>query len=145
MGGKHWSPIIYPAPCQAWNTKRDNFPTPSTQQMTDVIDVNTVEMVSTSCIQFSVSGNLLSFPPLNLGQSHNRGQDGACGVRPGSSQLAADLWQELSHAMGSGQCLHLPQAIRLTHPEPSTSLESHWEADPSQALGGKFQTRPLIP
>ena len=132
MGSKHWSLIIYPAPCQAWNTKRDNFPTPSTQQMTDVIDVNTVEMVSTSCIQFSVSGNLLSFPPPNLGQSHNRGQDGACGVRPGSSQLAADPW-------------HLPQAIRLTHPEPSTSLESHWEADPSQALGGKFQTRPLIP
>lgn len=63
MGSKHWSLIIYPAPCQAWNTKRDNFPTPSTQQMTDVIDVNTVEMVSTSCIQFSVSGTSSLFLP----------------------------------------------------------------------------------
>ena len=145
MDGKHWSPVIYPPPCQAWNAKRDNFPTPRTQKMTNVIDGNTVEMVSTSCIQFSVSGNPPLFSSPQPGSKPNRGQDGACGVRPGSSQLAADLWREFSHAMGSGHCLHLPQAIRLTHPEPSTSLESHWEADPSQALGGKFQTRPLIP
>ena len=56
---------------RAWNARRDNFPTQNTQQMTDVIDVNIVETVSTSCIQFSVSGNLLSPPSPDLGQSHN--------------------------------------------------------------------------
>lgn len=36
-------------------------------------------------------------------------------------------------------------ALAPTHPEPSSSLESSWKADPSQALSGKFQTSPVIP
>lgn len=100
--------MIYTALGQAWNTK-DNFPTQSTQQMTDV-NVNIVEMVNTCCTHSSISRyRFPSFPPpgskpyLRAGWRQWR--------EAWRHTTGNRLWQELSHDTGSG-------ALPTPHPGP---------------------------
>lgn len=144
-----WTANGVHSPVPAWNTRKDNCPTQSTQEVTG-INVNIVGMVNTCCTRSSVSRSL--FPPSpHLGQSHARGQNGEGAVRPDPTPGSRPFGKHVPMTSNQGRCLPLAQcpggsglAVVCLLWSPPSPQNGDQRLDPSQALSGKFQTSPAI-